>query len=258
MFSPGNTLTMGVFVAVLSQIISPAAADYGNPEYSDDDGSSIEIGGSCGGSTTLGDGCSISDDCSTITCKMDFVEKPITLTLEVNKCDDPVSVTAKMDVPDLYITWSHTYTSDDIVAVPGFTASLPSVVSAGVYVQVALTPDGDKLRLTVKLLAGGEILGKGVYPVKTTVMEGDLPINTNACGFFAWWYDMSDVGKGAVIGGSLVFIIIMIICCCCCCCCRSKPPSNQGHIIVQPASGPYVRATSTKSTVPMRPLVNEA
>ena len=60
-----------------------------------------------------------------------------------------MSVTAKMDVPDLYITWSHTYTSDDIVAVPGFTASLPSVVSAGVYVQVALTPDGDKLRLTV-------------------------------------------------------------------------------------------------------------
>ena len=34
----------------------------------------------------------------------------------------------------------------------------------------------------VKLLAGGEILGKGVYPVKVTVMEGDLPINTNACG----------------------------------------------------------------------------
>ena len=60
-----------------------------------------------------------------------------------------MSVTASMDVPDLYITWSHTYTSDDIVAVPGFTASLPSVVSAGVYVQVALTPNGDELRLTV-------------------------------------------------------------------------------------------------------------
>ena len=37
----------------------------------------------------------------------------------------------------------------------------------------------------VKLLAGGEILGKGVYPVKTTVMEGNLPINTNACGTYA-------------------------------------------------------------------------
>ena len=54
-----------------------------------------------------------------------------------------------MDVPDLLITWSHTYTSDDIVEVPGFTASLPSVVSAGVYVQVGLTPKGDELRVTV-------------------------------------------------------------------------------------------------------------
>ena len=60
-----------------------------------------------------------------------------------------MSVTATMDVPDLFITWSHTYTSDDIVEVPGFTASLPSVVSAGVYVQVALTPKGDELRVTV-------------------------------------------------------------------------------------------------------------
>jgi len=54
-----------------------------------------------------------------------------------------------MDVPDLYITWSHTYTSDDIVAVPGFTASVRTIASAGVYVQVALTPNGDQLRLTV-------------------------------------------------------------------------------------------------------------
>ena len=67
----------------------------------------------------------------------------------MNKCDDPVSVTASMDVPDLYITWSHTYTSDDIVEVPGFTASVPSVVSAGVYVQVGLTPNNNELRLTV-------------------------------------------------------------------------------------------------------------
>ena len=54
-----------------------------------------------------------------------------------------------MDVPDLHIAWSHTYISDDIVEVPGFTASLPSVVSTGVYVQVALTPKGDELRLMV-------------------------------------------------------------------------------------------------------------
>ena len=33
----------------------------------------------------------------------------------------------------------------------------------------------------MKLLAGEKVLGKGqgVYPVKVTVMEGDLPISTN-------------------------------------------------------------------------------
>ncbi|XP_020602955.1 uncharacterized protein LOC110041976 [Orbicella faveolata] len=167
MFSPRTTLAARSFILVFSQLISSTAVD---------------ALCSTGSRKTLSDGCTISDDCSTITCKMDFVDKPITFKLKVNKCDDPVSVTATMDVPDLHITWSHTYTSDDIVAVPGFTASLPSFFSAGVYVQVAVTPKSDELRLTVKLLAGGEFLGKGVYPVKATVMEGDLPINTNDCG----------------------------------------------------------------------------
>ena len=30
----------------------------------------------------------------------------------------------------------------------------------------------------VNLLAGGEVLGKSVYPVKVTVMQGDLPISS--------------------------------------------------------------------------------
>lgn len=76
-------------------------------------------------------------------------------------------------------------------------------------------------------------------------------------GFFAWWYEMSDAAKGAMIAGTLVFIIGMIICCCCCCC-RSNRPNNPGPIIVQPAYAPSVMATSTKSTVPMQRLVNEA
>ena len=37
----------------------------------------------------------------------------------------------------------------------------------------------------MKLLAGGEVLSKGVYPVKVIVMEGDLPISTNDCGGYA-------------------------------------------------------------------------
>lgn len=36
-----------------------------------------------GSRKTLDDGCTISDDCSTITCKTDFVDEPITFTLQV-------------------------------------------------------------------------------------------------------------------------------------------------------------------------------
>lgn len=48
----------------------------------DDQHHSITYDGSCP-DASLGDGCSISEDCSKITCKMDFVDKPITLTLKV-------------------------------------------------------------------------------------------------------------------------------------------------------------------------------
>ena len=56
-----------------------------------------------------------------------------------------------MNVPDLHITWSHTYTSDDIIEVPGFTVSWRSI-SAGVYVQVQLKDNGDRLHLKASTL----------------------------------------------------------------------------------------------------------
>ena len=74
------------------------------------------------------------------------------ITNQINKCDEPVTVTAPMNVPDLRVTWSHTYTSDDIIEVPGFTVSLPSIFSAGVYVQVQLKDNGDRLHLKASTL----------------------------------------------------------------------------------------------------------
>lgn len=259
-----RNLATGFYFLIFTQLLSSVAAgSYEDDSWSDGNNNYIAeySGGSCSGmsQTQLSEGCSISDDCSTITCNMNFVDEPITFKLKVNKCDEPVTVTASMDVPDLGVTWSHTYTSDDIIEVPGFTVSLPSIFSAGVYVQVGLTDNGDQLHLKVNLLAGGKVLGKSVYPVKVTVIQGDLPISTDECGIFGWWYNFSDIEKAAVIGGPLLFIMILIIACCCCCgCCRSRS-SNQGAVIVTPAAVPTaVMATSTRRTVPMKPLVNEA
>ena len=58
-----------------------------------------------------------------------------------------------MTVPDLGISWSHTYTSDDIVEVPGYTFSFPGIFSAGVYVQVGLTDQGSTINMKVSSIS---------------------------------------------------------------------------------------------------------
>ncbi|XP_078381681.1 uncharacterized protein LOC144664439 [Oculina patagonica] len=164
MTAPGVTgLATGVFILVLSQVISSVAAE------------TAKLNGTCDGSVkTLANGCSISSDCSTIKCEMKFVEMPIIFKLKVNKCGDKVSATTTVEVPDLHITWSHVYTSNEIVQVPGFTTSFHGIIDTGVFVQVELSPIDDKLHVTARVLAGTKVLGKGDFPVKVTVIEGDL------------------------------------------------------------------------------------
>ena len=59
-------------------------ADFSDQDSDSDwDDQTIQGSDSCG-TSTLDDGCSMSDDCSTITCKTNFVEKPITLKLKVS------------------------------------------------------------------------------------------------------------------------------------------------------------------------------
>ncbi|CAH3158464.1 unnamed protein product [Porites lobata] len=162
-------------------------------------------------SQTLHEGCTISDDCSTITCKMNFVEKPITFKLKVS-ITAPLETKAPVQVVQFLSSL-------------GSEACIPSVFNSELYDR------GKTMEVKVKLLAGGKVLGKGVYPVKVTVMEGDLPISTNDCGMFKWWYDLSDATKAAVIGGPLLVICILVIYCCCC---RSRP-ANQGAVLATPA-----------------------
>ena len=52
-----------------------------------------------------------------------------------------------MDVPDLDITWSHTYSGGEKIAVPGFSVSV-----GGVYVQIDLTNNGDTLSVGVAVV----------------------------------------------------------------------------------------------------------
>ena len=53
-------------------------------DHQDIEPNSISEDGGCSGSSpTLGDGCSLSDDCSTITCKINVGDNQITFKLKV-------------------------------------------------------------------------------------------------------------------------------------------------------------------------------
>lgn len=211
---------------------------------------------------SLGDGCSVNDDCTKITCSQSFENQDITLSLEIDKCDDPVTVTARMQVPDLGIDWSHKYSSDDIVAVPGFTAKVPGLpVSGGVYVQIQLSSDSGSLNMKVKLLAGASVLGKAVYPVKTTIVDSNLPIDTNECGIIRWWRELGTALQVVIIAAPIVVILLIITCCCCCCgCCGNSRPSTAGQtVMIVPGVQPNPAImTTTNSRVPMQPLQDVA
>ena len=93
-----------------------------------------------------------------------------------------------------------------------------------------------------------------IYCIKNTYVLICISYNTFHVktflysGVFAWWHEMSDVSKGAVIGGSILFVIILIICCYCCCC-RSRPNNRGGVIFMPSAGGPSVLTTRNNANV---------
>lgn len=219
--------------------------------------------GNCPGlAKSLGEGCSVNDDCTKITCSEEFANQDITLTLEIDKCGDPVTVTARVQVPDLRIDWSHEYSSDDIVAVPGFTAKVPGLpVTGGVYVQIQLKSDSGTLNMKVNLLAGASVFGKTTYPLKTKIADSDLPVGTDECGIVRWWRDLGSALQVVIIAVPIVVILLIISCCCCCCgcCCSSRPSSPGQAVVIVPGAQPNPAImTTAQSTVPLQQLENMA
>lgn len=80
-------------------------------------------------------------------------------------CDNAVSVTTSMTVRGPGMSWSHNYTSEDIIKVPNCTVSMVYVFGEKTYKQ-------------------------NIYPWKrTAVINGDLSTSTGACGRFRFSYN---------------------------------------------------------------------
>lgn len=191
-----QSYTVVVFILIFGQTISLTSGD-----YDDGNGTPCPI-------VSMSKGCRISTDCRTITCSTNLTHSRETIQLQVNKCDNAVSVTTSMTVRGPGMSWSRTYTSDDIIKVPNCTVSLVGFYSVG----VGPSQRGSAIDLKVNYVFGEKTYKQNIYPWKrTAVINGDQSISTDACGIFGWWYDLSSAAQAAVISGSILFIFVLII-----------------------------------------------
>ena len=94
--------------------------------------------------------CTISSDCLTITCSLAFAGQGVKLKFTINKCDNPVSLTAGVEVPTLNVKWSHKLRTGARIAIPGYSVNL-GVIEGGVFLVVKIYPKRGKLALKVRM-----------------------------------------------------------------------------------------------------------
>eukprot|EP00112_Aurelia_sp_Birch-Aquarium-sp1_P020789 Seg543.24 transcript_id=Seg543.24/GoldUCD/mRNA.D3Y31 product="hypothetical protein" protein_id=Seg543.24/GoldUCD/D3Y31 len=178
-------------------------------------------------------GCTWQDsDCTSLQCSDTFLGESVDLTITLNTCESDVTTTITVTVYSLGIYYTHTFSSEEDVPIPGFSAG----PLGGVYLRVKLTRENLSLKLKVSLAVKLLSFGKSITIVNENLGTVRRSID---CGLFEW---LSDQPTGAKIGiaiGCLVLFLSFIGCICCCCrgCCCSKP-AGGGVVVLPPGNNP--------------------
>nr|XP_058965603.1 uncharacterized protein LOC131792241 [Pocillopora verrucosa] len=174
------------------------------------------------GSIDLPESCTITGDCSQITCSSSFGGESSSLTVNINRCDEPVTVTINVKVREEDIDWTHVFTSGDELPVPGLREA--KIFGAELYIKASIEPKDSTLTLKVTLRGG---------TMNIDLIDQKLPISTDYCGFVRWWESRDNAGRIALLVAS-AFVALSIVSCCfccgCCCCCRCCRKKNSGIV----------------------------
>ena len=107
--------------------------------------------------------CVLSNNCNKVKCVTQDNRHKFTITVKINKCDNPLTATVKLQQPDTDLDWSHTLKDGEKAKVPtkssSFTGGLP-VNNAALFIQVGLKKmNGTSVNYTVRrlhMVHGGE------------------------------------------------------------------------------------------------------
>lgn len=199
--------------------------------------------------------------CEQITCSTPFSNEDITLNVDFNPWDDPMSAYVTLSVPKLRFDWSASVKDGEQIEVPGFPLDIGGlpVGKVDASIRVAMTKDNDTLSFEVNLV-GWTDLTKTPYTV--TLIEGKIPHIEKPeiiiCDF-GWGHNYNKFKKlpapykALIITSAVVFLVLVALTVSFCC--KRKRVTTTGQVKVMPPS--YDEATSTKTKVPMQPLIDE-
>ena len=98
--------------------------------------------------------CTLSHHCSKVNCSLSGDGHKLTLTLKINKCQEPLTATVTLKDPESSLDWSHTFKDGEKAAIPtntsSFTGGLP-VSDASLFIKVGLKRiNGSNIHYTVR------------------------------------------------------------------------------------------------------------
>lgn len=198
-----------------------------------------------------------SYNCDQITCSIPFSREDITVTMNFDTWDDPMSADVTMSVPKLGFDWSARVKNGEEIEVPGFPLDIKGLPFGKVdaSIRVAMTEDNGTLSFKIDLVGRAELTKK---PYTVTLIEGKIPVVEEPQIVVCEWHinrfkKLPAPYKALIISSAVAFLVLFSITVAYCC--RRKRATTTGHVKVMPPS--YDEATSTKTKVPMQPLVNE-
>jgi hypothetical protein len=92
--------------------------------------------------------CGITPDCLQMSCSLKFIGQRISLSFGINKCDNPITLSASVHIPALNIKWSRKMKSGMLLSIPGYGVSVGGI-NGGVLIEVLLKSVRSSLFLQV-------------------------------------------------------------------------------------------------------------
>ena len=82
--------------------------------------------------------CTVTDHCGTYTCTAEFEGESVTLSLKIDRSQDPLSAEIRLAVPGKGFDWSHTFKSGDKIQVAGFPLTIKGLGGADMFLVLTL------------------------------------------------------------------------------------------------------------------------